>query len=81
MKLRLKSLLFLEGLAFPSAPAGSQWSFQVRAQLRTLPCSGIVERGQWKAVKLLGSQYNLNAGASRRNLTVRINVYVTKKAT
>jgi len=26
MKLRIKSLLLLEGIAFPKAPAGSQWS-------------------------------------------------------
>ena len=39
MKLRIKSLLLFEGLEFPPAPAGSQWSFIVRAKLRRLPCS------------------------------------------
>ena len=34
-----------------------------------------------KGVKLLVPQYSLNSGASCRNLTVRINVYVIKKAT
>jgi transposase len=38
-KQRIKSLLLFEGLAFPSAPAGSQWSLGVKAQLRTLPCA------------------------------------------
>jgi len=42
MKLRIKSLLLLEGIAFPPAPAGSQWSFLVKDQLRTLACSGTV---------------------------------------
>ena len=42
MKLRVKSLLLFEGIAFPPAPAGSQWSFMVRAKLRRLPCSGTV---------------------------------------
>jgi transposase len=39
MKLRIKSLLLFEGIAFPPAPAGSQWSFRVKKQLRALPCS------------------------------------------
>jgi transposase len=42
MKHRIKSLLLVEGIAFPPAPAGSQWSFIVREKLRTLPCSGSV---------------------------------------
>jgi len=42
MKLRIKSLLLFEGIAFPPAPAGGQWSFMVRAKLRKLPCSGTV---------------------------------------
>jgi len=42
MKLRIKSLLLFEGIPFPPAPAGSQWSFMVKAKLRKLPCSGTV---------------------------------------
>ena len=38
-KLRIKSLLLLEGIEFPAAPAGSQWSGIVKKQLRALPCS------------------------------------------
>jgi len=41
-KLRIKSLLLFEGIHFPPAPAGSQWSFMVRAKLRKLPCSSTV---------------------------------------
>jgi len=42
MKQRIKSLLLMEGLEFPPAPAGSQWSFMVKAKLRKLPCSSTV---------------------------------------
>jgi len=42
MKQQIKSLLLMEGLEFPQAPAGSQWSFLVKAKLRTLPCSSVV---------------------------------------
>jgi len=42
MKQRIKSLLLMEGLEFPPAPAGSQWSFLVKDQLRKLPCSSVV---------------------------------------
>jgi transposase len=42
MKQRIKSLLLFEGLEFPLAPPGSQWSFIVRKQLRELPCSATV---------------------------------------
>jgi transposase len=42
MKQRIKSLLLMEGLEFPPAPAGSQWSFLVRDKLRKLPCSSVV---------------------------------------
>jgi len=41
-KQRIKSLLLFEGIDFPPAPAGSQWSFMVRAKLRKLPCSSTV---------------------------------------
>jgi len=52
MKLRVKSLLLFEGIAFPPAPAGSQWSFMVRAKLRKLPCSTTV---RFKLDQLLDS--------------------------
>ena len=42
MKQRVKSLLLFEGLRFPPAPPGSQWSGAVKAQLRQLPCAGAV---------------------------------------
>ena len=42
MKQRIKSLLLMEGLEFPPAPAGSQWSFLVKDKLRKLPCSSVV---------------------------------------
>ena len=42
MKQRIKSLLLMEGLKFPPAPAGSQWSFVVKDKLRKLPCSSVV---------------------------------------
>src|SRR3970040_2217682 len=52
MKLRIESLLLLEGIGFPPAPAGSQWSFMVRDKLRKLPCSGTV---RFKLDQLLDS--------------------------
>jgi transposase len=52
MKLRIKSLLLFEGLAFPPAPAGSQWSLRVKKQLRALPCSVTV---RFKLAQLLDS--------------------------
>jgi transposase len=52
MKLRIKSLLLFEGIAFPSAPAGSQWSLKVKAKLRKLPCSKTV---RFKLDQLLDS--------------------------
>jgi transposase len=42
MKQRIKSLLLMEGMEFPPAPAGSQWSFMVKNKLRKLPCSSTV---------------------------------------
>ena len=38
-KQRIKSLLLFEGIPFPLAPAGSQWSLKGKAQLRKLQCS------------------------------------------
>ena len=42
MKQRTKSLLLMEGLEFSPAPAGSQWSFLIKAKLRKLACSLVV---------------------------------------
>jgi transposase len=49
MKQRIKSLLLMEGMEFPPAPAGSQWSFMVKHKLRKLPCSSTVrfKLDQW----------------------------------
>src|SRR6266545_20526 len=49
MKQRIKSLLLMEGIEFPPAPAGSQWSFIVKNKLRKLPCSSTVrfKLDQW----------------------------------
>jgi transposase len=52
MKLRIKSLLLFEGIPFPPAPPGSQWSSLVKATLRTLPCAGTV---RFKLDQLLDS--------------------------
>jgi transposase len=52
MKLRIKALLLFEGIEFPPAPAGSQWSFTVKAKLRKLPCSSTV---RFKLDELLDS--------------------------
>jgi transposase len=52
MKQRIKSLLLLEGIEFPPAPPGSQWSFTVKAKLRKLPCSSTV---RFKLDELLDS--------------------------
>lgn len=52
MKQRIKSLLLFEGLEFPLAPPGSQWSFIVKKQLRELPCSATV---RFKLDQLLDS--------------------------
>jgi len=49
MKQRIKSLLMMEGIEFPPAPAGRQWSFMIKEQLRKLPCSQTVrfKLDQW----------------------------------
>ena len=52
MKLRIKALVLFEGIEFPPAPAGSQWSFMVKAKLRKLPCSSTV---RFKLDELLDS--------------------------
>lgn len=51
-KLRIKSLLLFEGIDFPAAPAGSQWSLQVKGQLRKIACS---KRVRFKLDELLDS--------------------------
>jgi len=52
MKQRIKGLLLFEGIDFPPAPPGSQWSFTVKAKLRKLPCSSTV---RFKLDELLDS--------------------------
>ena len=52
MKQRIKSLLLFEGIEFPPAPPGSQWSFLVEDKLRKLACSGTV---RFKLDQLLDS--------------------------
>ena len=52
MKQRIKSLLLFEGIEFPPARAGSEWSFIVKAKLRKLPCSATV---RFKLDELLDS--------------------------
>jgi transposase len=52
MKQRIKSLLLFEGIEFPPAPLGSQWSFLVKAKLRKLACSKSV---RFKLDQLLDS--------------------------
>jgi transposase len=51
-KQRIKSLLLLEGIEFPRAAAGSQWTLRVKAQLRRLSCSHSV---RFKLDQLLDS--------------------------
>ena len=41
-KCRIKALLLFEGIPFPEAPRGGQWSRSVVAQLHQLRCSGAV---------------------------------------
>jgi len=52
MKQRIKSLLLFEGIEFPPAPPGSQWSSIVKNKLRKLACSGMV---RFKLDQLLDS--------------------------
>ena len=40
MKQRIKSLLLFEGIEFPPAPAGSQWSFLVKVNCESFPALG-----------------------------------------
>jgi transposase len=52
MKQRIKSLLWVEGIEFPPAPAGSQGSGLVKKHLRHLPCAPTV---RFKLDQLLDS--------------------------
>jgi transposase len=52
MKQRIKALLLMEGIEFPPAPAGSQWSLLVKEKLRKLECSNPV---RFKLDQLLDS--------------------------
>src|SRR5262245_40054473 len=52
-KQRIKALLLLEGIDFPPAPAGRQWTLRVKAQLRKLQCSHTV---RFKLDQLLGKE-------------------------
>jgi len=51
-KQRIKALLLLEGIGFPPATAGRQWTLRVKAQLRKLRCSRTV---RFKLDQLLDS--------------------------
>ncbi|MGH7274743.1 MAG: IS110 family transposase [Nitrospiria bacterium] len=51
-KCRIKALLLFEGIPFPPAPSGSQWSFRVMAELKKLPCPEAV---RFKLDRLLES--------------------------
>ena len=51
-KQRIKALLLLEGIDFPPAAAGRQWTLRVKAQLRKLECSRTV---RFKLDQLLDS--------------------------
>jgi transposase len=41
-KCRIKAELLKEGIAFPKAPKGSQWSRKVTDELRSLDCSAVI---------------------------------------
>jgi transposase len=51
-KQRIKALLLLEGIGFPPAATGRQWTLRVKAQLRKLECSRTV---RFKLDQLLDS--------------------------
>ena len=52
MKLRINALLLFEGIAFPPAPAGSQWSLMVKGNLENFPALSAV---RFKLDRLLES--------------------------
>lgn len=68
MKLRIKSLLLFEGIPFPAAPRGSQWSARVIADLRTVPCAGAV---RFKLDQLLDSIAFTTEQARQTTRTIR----------
>jgi transposase len=60
-KCRIKALLLFEGIPFPEAPAGGQWSARVVAELRELPCT---EEVRFKLDHLIGTlHFHFNSAA------------------
>ncbi len=60
-KLRIKALLLFEGIPFPEAPPGGQWSARVVAELRVLPCT---EEVRFKLDHLIGTlHFHFNSAA------------------
>lgn len=55
-KCRIKAELLKEGLRFPQAPKGSQWTKAVVAQLRSLECSAVTG---WKISSMLNDLEHL----------------------
>jgi transposase len=66
-KQRIKALLLYEGLPFPDAPSGSQWSAQVLRQLGVLPCHAEV---RFKLNSLIATLqfHQLQAAATQKQL-------------
>jgi transposase len=66
-KCRIKALLLYEGLAFPEAPAGGQWSARVLRELEALPCRDAV---RFKLNHLIGTlQFHfLSAAAVQKEI-------------
>jgi transposase len=67
VKYRIKSLLLRNSLAFPEAPASSQWSRLVISGLRTMQCPGVLrfkmdsllDELEWRRAQLLRTQVQL----------------------
>jgi transposase len=60
-KCRIKALLLFEGIPFPEAPPGGQWSARVVAELRVLPCT---EEVRFKLDHLIGTlHFHFNSAA------------------
>jgi transposase len=66
-KCRLKALLLYEGIPFPQAPPGGQWSAKVLRELGTLACSAAV---RFKLDSLIASLqfHQLQAAATQKQL-------------
>jgi transposase len=66
-KCRIKALLLYEGIPFPEAPAGGQWSAKVLQALGTLPCSAPVrfKLNSWMATLQF---HQLQAAATQKQL-------------